>query len=98
MSENRTLKTKLQYNSGNFRLENTFVLETGNCRAVTAFRDESKNMEQTVIYEITAVIALELVEEYEDYMRHQHIPDLLETGHFRAAFLIRSGEQPRSFR
>lgn len=43
-----------------------------------------------VIYEITAVVRAELVENYEKYMREQHIPDLLGTGYFRAASFTRS--------
>lgn len=43
-----------------------------------------------VIYEITAVVRPDLVEKYEKYMRRQHIPDLLETGYFRAAHFTRS--------
>jgi len=49
-------------------------------------------MNQTVIYEITAVVRVELVEEYEKYMRERHIPDLLKTGCFRGANFSRSSE------
>lgn len=49
-------------------------------------------MEQAVIYETTAVVNSESVEDYENYMRNQHIPDLLATGHFRAASFIRAHE------
>ena len=35
-----------------------------------------------IIYEITAVVEPKLVEKYEQYMREQHIPDVLETGYF----------------
>jgi len=44
------------------------------------------------IYEITTVVRADLVEKYEKYMRETHIPDLLETGFFRAASLSRSEE------
>jgi hypothetical protein len=47
-------------------------------------------MNQAVIYEITAVVAPELIEKYEKYMREQHIPDLLATGYFRGAKFTRS--------
>jgi hypothetical protein len=47
-------------------------------------------MKQTVIYEITAVVDIELIEKYEKYMRGQHIPDLLATGYFRGAKFISS--------
>lgn len=42
-------------------------------------------MENAVIYEITVMVQAELVEKYEDYMRRQHIPDLLATGYFQSA-------------
>lgn len=45
-----------------------------------------------VIYEITAVVRAEFVEEYEKYMRERHIPDLLETGYFKQAYFTRSAE------
>lgn len=45
-----------------------------------------------IIYEITAVVSAELIEEYEKYMREHHIPDLLRTGYFSAAKFSRSGE------
>lgn len=40
-----------------------------------------------VIYEITAEVESNLIEDYEKYMRETHIPDLLETGCFSSAFL-----------
>lgn len=45
-----------------------------------------------VIYEITAVVRAEFVEEYEKYMRERHIPDLLATGYFSVAYFTRSAE------
>ena len=45
-----------------------------------------------IIYEITAIVRKDLIEEYEKYMRQRHIPDLLETGFFVRAFFTRSGE------
>ncbi|HEX8196065.1 MAG TPA: DUF4286 family protein [Pyrinomonadaceae bacterium] len=47
-------------------------------------------MNQAVIYEITAIVAPELIEKYEKYMRGQHIPDLLATGYFHGAKFTRS--------
>jgi hypothetical protein len=44
----------------------------------------------TIIYEITAIVRPQLALEYEKYMRERHIPDLLETGFFRAAYFTRS--------
>jgi hypothetical protein len=44
----------------------------------------------TVIYEITATVAPELVAEYERFMREHHIPALLATGRFRSAAFTRS--------
>lgn len=49
-------------------------------------------MNQIVIYEITAVVDGELIEEYEKYMRERHIPDLLATGYFRGAKFTYSTE------
>ena len=43
-----------------------------------------------VIYEITTVVRANLVEAYEKYMRVRHIPDLLETKYFRAAYFTRT--------
>lgn len=45
-----------------------------------------------VIYEITALVQAELIEEYEKYMRERHIPDLLATGYFRGAYFTRSAD------
>ena len=49
-------------------------------------------MNQTVIYEITAVVRAELIEAYEKYMRERHIPDLLATKYFHAAYFTRTLE------
>lgn len=38
-----------------------------------------------VTYEITAVVAPELIEKYEAYMSSTHIPEVLATGHFVSA-------------
>ncbi|HEX2219899.1 MAG TPA: DUF4286 family protein [Gemmatimonadales bacterium] len=43
-----------------------------------------------VTYEITADVEADLIEDYERYMREVHIPELLETGCFRAAAFTRS--------
>lgn len=45
-----------------------------------------------IIYEITAAVRADLVEEYEKYMVERHIPDLLETGFFGGAKLARTFE------
>lgn len=45
-----------------------------------------------VIYEITAVVRADLVEDYEKYMRERHIPDLLATDYFRGAKFTWSDE------
>lgn len=47
-------------------------------------------MSRTIIYEITAVVQTELIEQYEKYMRERHIPDLLATGYFYGAKFTRS--------
>lgn len=44
-----------------------------------------------LIYEITATVDGELTVDYEKYMTERHIPDLLATGHFAAAFFARNG-------
>ena len=44
----------------------------------------------SVVYEVTAVVEHELAEEWERYMREQHIPDVLATGWFTRASLIRA--------
>lgn len=44
-----------------------------------------------LIYEVTATVDPELSTEYEKYMIEQHIPDLLATGYFAAAFFARHG-------
>lgn len=43
-----------------------------------------------VTYEITAVVAADLVSTYEAFMRERHIPGLLATGDFAAASFARS--------
>jgi len=43
-----------------------------------------------IIYEITAIVEPHLIGDYEKYMREQHIPDLLATGYFAAAFLTKA--------
>lgn len=45
-----------------------------------------------VIYEITAAVEENLVEAYERYMREQHIPDVLATKYFQAAYFTRTLE------
>ncbi len=44
-----------------------------------------------VTYEVTAQVRPDLIPAYERYMRERHIPDLLATGHFRAASLAAAG-------
>lgn len=44
-----------------------------------------------LIYEITATVDESLIEGYENYMTERHIPDLLATGHFSAAFFAKNG-------
>jgi len=43
-----------------------------------------------VIYEITAVVESNVVQQYEQYMLTRHIPDLLATGYFAGASFARS--------
>ncbi|MEZ5345392.1 MAG: DUF4286 family protein [Pyrinomonadaceae bacterium] len=42
-----------------------------------------------IIYEITAKVRPDLIGEYERYMLETHIPDLLETGYFTDAELVK---------
>lgn len=48
-----------------------------------------------LIYEITATVDSEIVDAYEKYMAERHIPDLLATGHFAAAFFAKNGNTYR---
>jgi len=48
-----------------------------------------KMANETLIYEITAVVRPDLRDEYESYI-DTHIPDLLETGAFQSADFSRS--------
>ena len=45
-----------------------------------------------IIYEITAKVSVELIKDYEKYMREIHIPDLLRTEYFGKAYFTRSEE------
>lgn len=45
-----------------------------------------------IIYEVSGTVNRELVPEYERYMRERHIPDVLATGSFSAAAILRAGE------
>ncbi len=47
-------------------------------------------------YEVTVTVDPGLVEPYELYMRREHIPDVLDTGCFRAAVFSRAA--PGSYR
>ncbi|MGB7201807.1 MAG: DUF4286 family protein [Pyrinomonadaceae bacterium] len=44
-----------------------------------------------LIYEITATVDGTLVPDFEKYMTERHIPDLLATGNFAAAFFAKAG-------
>ena len=44
----------------------------------------------SVVYEVTAVVEHELAEEWEHYMRERHIPDVLASGWFTGASLVRA--------
>lgn len=43
-----------------------------------------------IIYEITTTVEPEKIENYEKYMREQHMPDLVTTGFFESAKMVRS--------
>ncbi len=38
-----------------------------------------------IVYEITAKVKFELAEEFENFMRQRHVPDLIATGYFESA-------------
>jgi hypothetical protein len=44
----------------------------------------------SLVYEVTAVVELELAGEWERYMRERHIPDVLACGCFTGATLARA--------
>lgn len=44
----------------------------------------------SLLYEVTAVVELELTDGWERYMRERHIPDVLATGWFTRASLARA--------
>jgi Domain of unknown function (DUF4286) len=44
----------------------------------------------TLVYEVTAVVELEMAEGWERYMRERHIPDVLATGWFTGASIARA--------
>jgi len=44
----------------------------------------------SLVYEVTAVVELELADGWERYMRERHIPDVLATGCFTRASLARA--------
>lgn len=48
-----------------------------------------------LIYEVTATVDRGLAVAYEKYMTETHIPDLLATGYFAAAFFAKNGDQYR---
>src|SRR5689334_11813921 len=48
--------------------------------------------DKMIIYEITATVRADLIEQFEKYMRGRHIPDLMATRFFSATKFTRSGE------
>lgn len=46
-----------------------------------------------ITYEVTAVVDAALVDEYEEYMRNRHVPDLLATGCFVGASFSRADDR-----
>jgi hypothetical protein len=45
-----------------------------------------------IIYEVTVKVRADLAEDFEKYMRENHISEVLESGFFRGARFLRSGE------
>jgi hypothetical protein len=50
----------------------------------------------SILYEVTAVVRVDLADSYERYLREEHIPALLSTGHFVGATMARY--EPGRFR
>lgn len=48
-----------------------------------------------LIYEVTATVEASIATEYERFMTDHHIPDLLSTGYFTAAFFAKDGNEYR---
>ena len=49
-----------------------------------------------LIYEVTTTVDAGIAGKYEQYMTGQHIPELLATGHFAAAFFAKDGSMYRT--
>jgi hypothetical protein len=49
-----------------------------------------------LIYEVAVKVAAEDAAEFESYMTHEHIPDVLRTGCFTGALLAKEGSEYRS--
>lgn len=45
-----------------------------------------------IVYEVSATVERELVPDYERYMRDQHVPDVIGTGSFTRASIVKAGE------
>ncbi|MBP7415280.1 MAG: DUF4286 family protein [Pyrinomonadaceae bacterium] len=48
-----------------------------------------------LIYEVAATVEAEIAVDYESYMTERHIPEILATGYFAAAFFAKNGGQYR---
>jgi len=48
-----------------------------------------------LIYEVTTTVDAELAADYESYMTERHIPEIIATGYFAAAFFAKSGNTYR---
>ncbi len=49
-----------------------------------------------VIYEVTAVVEADVAAKFEAYMAGSHIADVVSTGHFTGARILRSGNRYRT--
>lgn len=48
-----------------------------------------------LIYEVTTRVGVDIAADYERYMTEQHIPDVLATGYFAAAFFAKNDDTYR---
>lgn len=55
----------------------------------------SEHNDPAIVYEITASVEITVIDDFIDFMVEEHIPALLETGHFSSATIARDAETLR---